>query len=275
MRRGAPPQAGCDTNVPEMGAVVQVAPLWRPQAPECPTALWALSHACLTLSVMTDGDRPKPHPPHPPSQAQSRERMCIYVDGFNLYHGLHDAYGRKWLWLDLVKLAQTLRPKNDIVRVKYFTADVVNESDAASRQATYINALTARYPAVFEVIRGHYKSKTKTCRSCGSTWQHHEEKETDVNIALHVLKDALDGACESALVVSADSDLGPAVKMVRDAKPDYFIAAAFPPNRYSADLHHLMPSSFHINKNKVRTSQLPPTVVGRAPDKTYSRPPKW
>jgi hypothetical protein len=28
-------------------------------------------------------------------------RVAVYVDGFNLYFGLHERYGRKYLWLDL------------------------------------------------------------------------------------------------------------------------------------------------------------------------------
>lgn len=31
--------------------------------------------------------------------------VIAYVDGFNLYHGLHDKYGRRYLWLDLQNLA--------------------------------------------------------------------------------------------------------------------------------------------------------------------------
>jgi hypothetical protein len=27
--------------------------------------------------------------------------VIAYVDGFNLYHGLHQGYGRRYLWLDL------------------------------------------------------------------------------------------------------------------------------------------------------------------------------
>lgn len=32
--------------------------------------------------------------------------VIAYVDGFNLYHGLHDKYGRRYLWLDLQHLVQ-------------------------------------------------------------------------------------------------------------------------------------------------------------------------
>ena len=35
-------------------------------------------------------------------------RTMVYVDGFNLYHGLRDLGGRKWLWLDLEALGRRL-----------------------------------------------------------------------------------------------------------------------------------------------------------------------
>ena len=28
-------------------------------------------------------------------------RVRVYIDGFNLYYGMHPAHGRQYLWLDL------------------------------------------------------------------------------------------------------------------------------------------------------------------------------
>ena len=36
--------------------------------------------------------------------------VIAYVDGFNLYHGLHDKYHRRYLWLDLERLVQRPTP---------------------------------------------------------------------------------------------------------------------------------------------------------------------
>lgn len=203
------------------------------------------------------------------------ERMSVYVDGFNLYHGLHELAATKYLWLDLMQLAHELRPRNQIVSVKYFTADVVNDPGAQSRQAHYIQALQAKYPGRLSVIRGRYQPKPMQCRSCGSTWRHNEEKETDVNIALHVLRDALEHSCDSALVVSADSDLAPAVRMVKEVRPNFFLAAAFPPRRRSDELKALMPASFHIGEAKIRAAQLPINFTPDGSDVEFSRPSKW
>lgn len=37
--------------------------------------------------------------------------LIVYVDGFNLYHGMKAKFGRRLLWLDLVTLSTRLRPK--------------------------------------------------------------------------------------------------------------------------------------------------------------------
>ncbi len=66
---------------------------------------------------------------------------------------------------------------------------------------------------------GVFKAKDRACRNCESAWTDHEEKETDVNIALHLLRDAHQDRFDRALLISGDSDLVPAVRMVRALFP--------------------------------------------------------
>ena len=93
--------------------------------------------------------------------------VIAYVDGFNLYHGLHQAYGRRYLWLDLQHLVQRLRPHDQILAVRYFTAEVKDDPDGLARQRTYLAALRANSPAV-EMVLGRYQTKRMTCSQCGS-----------------------------------------------------------------------------------------------------------
>jgi uncharacterized LabA/DUF88 family protein len=201
--------------------------------------------------------------------------LIVHVDEFNLYHGLHDASGRSRLWLDLVELARLLRPRSNLVQVKYFTAPVLDEPDAASRQDTYVKALQAHHPGLLTVVNGRYQSKQVRCRACGHSRTHYEEKETDVNIATHLVADALSHACQDALIISADSDLAPAVTLVRAKSPGTFVAVAFPPKRYSAHLQKLMPHSMQIGLSKINQSQLPMAVVDPATRLVHSQPRKW
>lgn len=209
------------------------------------------------------------------TQPAKVDRMIVYVDGFNLYNGLHDSYGTKLLWLDLVALSRSLRPANNLVRVKYFTAPVLGTDGAHQRQQQYQFALRAKNPGVIDIIQGRYQTKTMTCHKCGSTWDHREEKETDVNIAINIVGDAAADNADSMLIISADSDLVPAVKMAKQLKPSLFIAAAFPPARNSSELKKYMRASFPIGDAKIRGAQLPESFKDGLSGKSYNCPDKW
>jgi hypothetical protein len=72
-------------------------------------------------------------------------RIAAYVDGFNLYNGMHDARGRRGLWLNLESLlASLLRADQKLVVVHYFTALVRGTGHEAQR--TYLDALHAHCP---------------------------------------------------------------------------------------------------------------------------------
>jgi hypothetical protein len=115
-------------------------------------------------------------------------RVVAYVDGFNLYHGLKAVYGRRYHWLDLQALVRSLlRPDQELLEVQYFTARVRDNPAAESRQALYLEALMS-YRIRVRLIEGHFQEKPRECRNCGARWMAYEEKETDVNIAIAMLR---------------------------------------------------------------------------------------
>jgi len=200
--------------------------------------------------------------------------VIAYVDGFNLYHGLHQAYGRRYLWLDLQHLVQRVRPHDQILAVRYFTAEVRDDPDGLARQRAYLAGPKAYSPAV-EIVLGRYQTKTMTCRRCGSTWTSYEEKETDVNIAVSLVADAASSASELALIVSADSDLCPAIRTSRSLNPRRGMIAAFPPRRSSFEIRSLIRRPFTLATADIRNSLLPEVVADSASGLTYKRPDKW
>ena len=73
---------------------------------------------------------------------QKKERVIVYIDGFNLYFGLLEAGFVNCKWLNLNKLAHNLlQPNQEIIEIKYFTSRVSNNPDKQKRQSTYIEAL--------------------------------------------------------------------------------------------------------------------------------------
>jgi NYN domain-containing protein len=201
--------------------------------------------------------------------------VIAYVDGFNLYHGLHAKYQRRYLWLDLEHLVQRLRPKDHVVAVRYFTALVRDDPPALARQHEYLAALAARSGAVVSVVLGRYQSKTWTCRRCGTIWTSYEEKETDVSIAVSLVADTAAGKSDIALIISADSDLCPAIRTARSLGRRRGMIAAFPPRRSSFEIRSLIPGAFTIAAADLRNSLLPEIVTDTAGGRAYKRPAKW
>jgi uncharacterized LabA/DUF88 family protein len=200
-------------------------------------------------------------------------RVVAYVDGFNLYHGLKAKHGRRYLWLDLEALATSLlKPDQRLEAIKYFTASVRDDLPALARQSTYLGALGAH--AGVQIIVGRFQEKHRTCWKCGTTWRTYEEKETDVSIAVSLLEDGVAGRFDTALLLSADSDLCPAVRALKRLRPQAKVVAVFPPRRRSDDLRTACDAAFTLGDTKVRRAQLPPVVT--APDGTaYARPSRW
>ncbi|HEU5474437.1 MAG TPA: NYN domain-containing protein [Actinophytocola sp.] len=188
-------------------------------------------------------------------------RVAAYVDGFNLYFGLKARYGRRHLWLDLQALATSLlRADQSLERLTYFTARVRNNPDSEQRQSDYLDALAVHSPLV-TVVDGRFQQKDRRCRSCGDTWVVFEEKETDVNNAVALVEDAVRDRFDTALLLSADSDLCPAVRATKRLRPEKRIIAAFPPSRHSADLRREADGFVHIGDDKIRRAQLPDTLT--------------
>ncbi len=132
----------------------------------------------------------------------------------------------------------------------YFSAYAEHVAESTQRcKKAYIRALelTGVVP-----ILGHFKKKNRKCPSCDHKWVGHEEKETNVNIALFLLDLAYQDAFDRALVISNDSDLAPAIKMVRRHFPEKRITTVAPPRYFHS--HELIQVS--SDKTKIRIEHL-------------------
>ncbi|GAA1872697.1 NYN domain-containing protein [Asanoa iriomotensis] len=201
-------------------------------------------------------------------------RVIAYVDGFNLYHGLRERFGRQLHWLDLEALATSLlRPDQRLRGVRYFTARVRDQPRSADRQQKYLAALAA-HSSVLEIVEGRFQERMIVCNTCGSRRRSYEEKESDVNLAVAMVRDALLDRFDTALLISADADLAPAINEIRKLGGGKRVVAAFPPRRRSDALRRLADGSFTIGDAKLRRAQLPPRV-GRPSGPVLTRPAYW
>ena len=96
---------------------------------------------------------------------------------------------------------------------------------------------------------------------------------TDVNIAVEMLGDAADDAFDTAILVSADSDLVGPVRAVRE-RHGKRVVVAFPPNRASGALRRAATAVIAIDREALQGSQLPDRIVG-VTGEPVMRPRKW
>ncbi len=202
----------------------------------------------------------------------------VYIDGFNLYYGLLKDSDYKWL--NLEKCFTLLRQDDNIQKIKYFTARVIG--NASSRQDVYLDAI-ATYPLV-EIIYGLFKEKKLKCKvsNCSSThkkiYSTYEEKRTDVNIATSMLDDAYKGECERIILVSGDSDLVPAVDLIKRNFPQIevivYIPASNPKRGAATQLRNSADKNKTLDIAIIKFSQLSDPVISSSGN-TFSKPNTW
>ena len=206
-------------------------------------------------------------------------RTIVYIDGFNFYYGL--LKGTPYKWLDLHALfAKVLSSQNQIVAIKYFTARVQPSPanpKVDTRQDAYLKALAAHCPTV-EVRFGHFLRHQVRLENANPppntvpVWKN-EEKGSDVNLALHLLNDAWQNAYDCGVVVSNDSDLAEAMRLVKTQhrKPLGLITPGAPVRKTSAQLKQYADFVRPIRASALQGSQLPSPI----PSTTITKPVDW
>jgi uncharacterized LabA/DUF88 family protein len=162
-------------------------------------------------------------------------RAAFYVDGFNLYHSLKSSSrSTACRWLDVRSLCQAfLSRREKLERVLYFTALTTWDRPKVERHTKLITALEA---TGVEIVMGKFKQKQRLCTACGQRYLSVEEKETDVNIAVRLIRDAVRDEFDTAFLMTGDSDLIPALRIMRELFPGKDLVVVFPFNRVTEAL---------------------------------------
>ena len=191
----------------------------------------------------------------------------VYIDGFNLYYGVLKKSSDKWL--DLEKYFNLIRSHDNITAIKYFTA-IVKNPDKQKRQTAYINALKT---TKIKIILGKYKDKTLKCHVQGCNYKgirefiKPEEKRTDVNIAIHMVQDALLDKCKNIILVSGDSDLVPALQMIRNLKPEINIFVYVPTRdlskKQAGEIRRIAKKNRFLPLVELTKSQFPEQITNK------------
>ena len=218
-------------------------------------------------------------------------RYGFYIDGFNVYHALNDfCYYEpdlprtpdnkrypyhKYKWLNYRKLAESvIKSRDTITRIFFFTTYAKwkweQEPDIELRHRQYIHALQTEK---IVVIQGRFMHRQERCHLCCGVYPDHVEKRTDVNIALQLLGDAIEDLYDRAIIVSADSDLLPAISAVHKYTPGKLVGVMFPIRRTSFDLRQYADFRLKMTEKLLKECQFPDKII--LPDLILRRPEDW
>lgn len=227
-------------------------------------------------------------------------RTLVYIDGLNLYYGCLKAIPQ-CRWLDVEAFARYMcnevNPESEVVGVKYFNAPVLASlsprGDVSRRSLeNYMRALRHHCDNI-EIIEGKHFRKSRKCHLNQNPVDFEntydvivpEEKQTDVNIAIHMMADATDGKCQQQVLVSNDSDYATLIEMLKARHPDIIqgvIAPLLPIEK--AGVRNREPSKdviklsdwnrYPIQKSIFEQCQLPEKVPNHK-NKTIFKPTHW
>lgn len=227
-------------------------------------------------------------------------RTIVYVDGYNLYYSRLKGTPYKWLDIPALFRDRIVTPQNpasEVVKVKYFTSPVMasyarHGKASEEAQTQYLRALLARSAGFMEVIKGFHVFQpthlpayrvgaSPNKDDLSSVWMI-EEKQTDVNIALEVYRDSIQGSCDQIVVCSNDSDIETAFRCIRTDAPHVQIGLVMPlrevmgenlnrPNQRLVQHAHWV--RHHIRDEELAACQLPQNVQTKK--KPASKPAHW
>jgi hypothetical protein len=215
-------------------------------------------------------------------------RTFVYVDGFNLYYRALRKSRHKWLNLHAV--CEAALPKNcQIASINYYTARVsgIRNPSSPKDQNTYLKAL-----GTLPNLHIHFGNFQVT-----NTWMQlaqplrfwppglapypvpdaicvvkTEEKGSDVNLGAHLVRDALTGAFDHAVIVTNDTDLKEPLRMVVQ-ETRLPVTLLTPTANPAATLRVLATDVRHLD-SYLGVCQFPDQVIGRD-GKPILKPMDW
>lgn len=135
------------------------------------------------------------------------ERIAIFIDGSNLYHGLKSLRLKR---IDFEKFVKTISEGREIVRVFYYTARMDKDYDKErfDKHQSFLNKLSLipKFKIVFCTFKKIIEKDGKT---------KYEVKGDDVQLANDMLVGAYENKYDTAVLVSGDEDFKPVVRTVK------------------------------------------------------------
>lgn len=175
----------------------------------------------------------------------NKNRILVLIDGFNYYHKLKEyqaGYNKCVKWLNYRSLIETWLSEEDdkdSLEIYYFSAIATwRGAESVIRHKTYIEAL--KTSGIIPILGEFKKKKTHrckeeekcsncTCKPDRKKLIRHEEKNSDVNLAITLIEKAINKEFDKCFILSADNDFASAITRARQLNKNIKIIIQPPP----------------------------------------------
>lgn len=214
-------------------------------------------------------------------------KTIVYIDGFNLYYR-QLKQKPEYRWLNLKKLCDlVLGPQSTVIGIKYYTARVSSKisPDSPRNQNLYLSALSGLPEVSMHfgnfLIGEKWAGLVQPEPNCAlfKPWpevvkiRKIEEKGSDVNLGVHLVRDAFRTQYETAVVLSNDTDLVEPIRIVTE-ELNLPVGLMSPVSKPAADLEKYASFVKHIRKDHLKKSQFDNPVINND-GKEIHKPKKW
>lgn len=177
------------------------------------------------------------------------KKVCVYIDGFNVFHALKQSFWKKYYWLNYKQLSRAyLEHWDHLVEVYYFSALFYSDPEGVERHKEYIRVLQKKWVKIilwkYQERESKFNKKHNKVLSIaydGRVGTHEkgikqlpipdqliyskfEEKRTDVNMAVQIVMDWLRDKYDKAIIITWDSDIAPAVEAIKRVSNKEFVS---------------------------------------------------
>lgn len=216
-------------------------------------------------------------------------RTIVYIDGFNLYY--RALKGTPYKWVNIEALSEACLPQGcQIIRVNYYTAHVSGRVDpeAPKRQHAYLRAIetlpkvqvffgnflvTKKFAGLIQPLdfRPAFVLPPGAAPQVAYVWKT-EEKGSDVNLGVHLVRDAALRVFDEAAVLTNDTDL---VEPIRIVTQEFGLPVTLltPCEKPATSLANVASAVRHV-RPYIGPCQMPPRLTGRN-GRVIVKPASW
>jgi len=203
------------------------------------------------------------------------KNVAFFIDGFNVYHSVDNNFkSNAYKWLDLRTLSERFIADNEKIKnILYFSAYCTWDARKKAKHKKYVRAISSRG---VEIILGQFQWVSKRFLKAKMDvlnqkppsaklpdlieFKSHEEKKTDVNIAVKMIELATHGEFDTFYIISGDTDFVPAIKYIKRYHRNIKLINILPYGAKGFKLAQVCDKQLQITEKDLKNSLLPDEI---------------